>query len=58
MIPQHYPIEVGKLYGGEYPGDRNPDVARTRLRSLIKTTSGIGWQTEAYNFCIAQANAE
>ena len=20
MIPQHYPIEAGKLYGGEYPG--------------------------------------
>lgn len=39
MIPQHYPIEVGKLYAGEYPGDRNPDVARTRLRSLI--TLGI-----------------
>lgn len=39
MIPQHYPIEIGKLYGGEYPGDRNPDVARIRLRSLI--TLGI-----------------
>ena len=39
MIPQHYPIEAGKLYGGEYPGDRNPDVARIRLRSLI--TLGI-----------------
>lgn len=35
MIPQHYPIQAGKLYGGEYPGDRNPDVARIRLRSLI-----------------------
>jgi hypothetical protein len=39
MIPQHYPIEVGKLYGGEYPGNRDPDVARIRLRSLI--TLGI-----------------
>lgn len=39
MIPQHYPIEAGKLYGGEYPGDCNPDVARTRLRALI--TLGI-----------------
>jgi hypothetical protein len=39
MIPQHYPIEAGTLYGGEYPGDRNPDVARIRLRSLI--TLGI-----------------
>lgn len=35
MIPQHYPIEAGKLYGGEYPGDRDPRVARIRLRSLI-----------------------
>jgi hypothetical protein len=39
MIPQHYPIEAGKLYGGEYPGDRDPRVARIRLRSLI--TLGI-----------------
>lgn len=39
MIPQHYPIEAGKLYGGEYPGDRNPDVAKIRLRHLI--TLGI-----------------
>ena len=39
MIPQHYPIEVGKLYGGEYPGNRDPDVARIRLRALI--TLGI-----------------
>lgn len=39
MIPQHYPIEAGKLYGGEYPGDRNPDVAKVRLRHLI--TLGI-----------------
>ena len=35
MIPQHYPIEAGKIYGGEYPGDRNPDVARIKLRHLI-----------------------
>jgi hypothetical protein len=39
MIPQHYPIEAGKLYGGEYPGDLDPDVARAKLRSLI--TLGI-----------------
>ncbi len=39
MIPQHYPIEVGKLYGGEYPGHPNPDVARVRLRHLV--TLGI-----------------
>ena len=35
MIPQHYPIEVGKLYGGEYPGDRDPLVAKLRLRYLV-----------------------
>ena len=35
MIPQHYPIEEGKLYGGEYPGHRDPDVAKVRLRCLI-----------------------
>ena len=39
MIPQHYPIEAGKLYGGEYPGHREPAVARIRLRHLI--TLGI-----------------
>jgi hypothetical protein len=39
MIPQHYPIEAGKLYGGEYPGDRNPNVAKMRLRQLM--TLGI-----------------
>ena len=35
MIPQHYPIEAGKLYGGEYPGHRSPDVAKIRLRHLV-----------------------
>ena len=39
MTPQHYPIEAGRLYGGEYPGHRDPDVARIRLRQLI--TLGI-----------------
>lgn len=39
MIPQHYPIEAGKLYGGEYPGDRDPNIAKTRLRHLV--TLGI-----------------
>ena len=39
MIPQHYPIEAGKIYGGEYPGHRDADVAKIRLRSLI--TLGI-----------------
>lgn len=27
MIPQHYPIEPGTIYGGEYPGDINAAVA-------------------------------
>lgn len=35
MIPQHYPIDAGKLYGGEYPGHRDPAVARIRLQHLI-----------------------
>jgi predicted protein tyrosine phosphatase len=35
MTPQHYPIEAGKLYGGEYPGHRDTDVAKTRLRYLV-----------------------
>jgi hypothetical protein len=35
MIPQHYPIEAGKIYGGEYPGHRDPIVARNRLRQLV-----------------------
>ncbi len=39
MTPQHYPIEEGRLYGGEYPGHREPGVARIRLQSLI--TLGI-----------------
>lgn len=39
MIPQHYPIEEGKLYAGEYPGHRQPDVAKVRLSHLV--TLGI-----------------
>jgi len=35
MTPQHYTIEEGKLYGGEYPGMRLPAAAKERLRSLI-----------------------
>ena len=35
MTPQHYTIEEGKLYGGEYPGMRLPASAKERLRSLI-----------------------
>ena len=33
--PQHYTIEEGKLYGGEYPGAMSPAAAEVRLRSLI-----------------------
>lgn len=36
MIPQHYPIEVGSLYGGEYPGDRKPEIARARILRLVE----------------------
>ncbi len=39
MSPQHYPIEAGKLYGGEYPGHPMPDIAKIRLRHLV--TLGI-----------------
>ena len=35
MTPQHYTIEEGKLYGGEYPGAKQPVAAEARLRSLI-----------------------
>ena len=35
MTPQHYTIEVGRFYGGEYPGSRMIDEAEVRLRSLI-----------------------
>lgn len=36
MIPQHYPIEPGVFYGGEYPGDKMLDVALARLRCLVE----------------------
>jgi predicted protein tyrosine phosphatase len=32
--PQHYSIEDGKLYAGEYPGSLTPEVAMSRLRCL------------------------
>lgn len=35
MTPQHYPIEPGVLFAGEYPGDRNPEIARARIRALV-----------------------
>ncbi len=34
MPPQHYPIEPGVLYAGEYPGDMNPEIARARILGL------------------------
>ena len=36
MIPQHYTIEAGVLFAGEYPGDRNPEIARARILSLVE----------------------
>ncbi len=35
MIPQHYPVEEGKIYGGEYPGARSAEYAEARLKHLI-----------------------
>ncbi len=35
MIPEHYPIEPGVLYAGEYPGDLDPKFARRRLRTIV-----------------------
>ncbi|MES2922630.1 MAG: protein-tyrosine phosphatase family protein [Verrucomicrobiota bacterium] len=35
MIPQHYPVEEGKIYAGEYPGARSPEYAEARLKNLI-----------------------
>jgi len=36
MIPQHYPIGPGTLFGGEYPGDRKPNFARAGILALVK----------------------
>jgi len=41
MIVQHYPVEAGALYGGEYPGHRDCEIARARLLDL----TGIGVRT-------------
>ena len=35
MIPQHYPIEPGKLMAGEYPGSLHPATALERIRLLV-----------------------
>lgn len=36
MLPQHYTIEPGILFGGEYPGDINPEVARAKILALVE----------------------
>jgi protein tyrosine/serine phosphatase len=65
MSPQHYLIEEGKLYGGEYPGDRNPDVARARLRFLISIgirtfvdLTGPADRMESYEELLTELEAE
>ncbi len=35
MIPQHYPIQAPVLFAGEYPGDKNPEIARAKILALI-----------------------
>lgn len=40
-IPQHYLVETGALFGGEYPGAITPALSEARLRHLI----GIGVRT-------------
>ena len=35
MTPQHYTIEEGNLYGGEYPGAKQPAAAKERLLNLL-----------------------
>ncbi len=41
MTPQHYPINPGVLFAGEYPGDPNPGIARAKILSLV----GMGIRT-------------
>jgi hypothetical protein len=36
MLPQYYPIEPDILFGGEYPGDRNPKVNRAKILALVE----------------------
>jgi hypothetical protein len=36
MIPQHYVVEPRILFGGEYPGDRNPEIARSKILTLVE----------------------
>lgn len=36
MLPQHYPIEPGTLFGGEYPGDKNPELTRAKIHALVE----------------------
>jgi Protein-tyrosine phosphatase len=39
MHPQHYTIEEGRIYAGEYPGGRTPERAAQRIRHL--TDKGV-----------------
>ena len=34
MIPEHYPVEAGKIFAGEYPGARSSERAGARLKCL------------------------
>jgi predicted protein tyrosine phosphatase len=36
MTPQHYAIQPGLFFAGEYPGDRKVKIARARLWSLVE----------------------
>ncbi|WP_411827528.1 fused DSP-PTPase phosphatase/NAD kinase-like protein [Luteolibacter sp. AS25] len=36
MKPEHYPAKTGILYGGEYPGDTDPRIARERITYLVE----------------------
>jgi ADP-ribosyl-[dinitrogen reductase] hydrolase len=35
-FPMSYWVEPGRLLAGHYPGDSDPDVARTKLRALLR----------------------
>jgi len=36
MLPQHYPIEPGTLFGGEYPGHPESGFARAKILALVE----------------------
>ncbi len=35
MTTQHYPVQSPVLFAGEYPGDRNPEIARAKILGLV-----------------------